>query len=49
MLADVVSTAAYLLGADRALGFVDDAELAALCVDDALAVTMNESMRGYLQ
>lgn len=49
MLADVVSTAAYLLGAGRALGFVDDAELAALCVDDALAVTMNESMRGYLQ
>jgi len=48
MLADVVSTAAYLLGTERALEFVDDAELAALCVDEALAVTMNESMRGYL-
>lgn len=49
MLADAVSTAAFLLGAKRAKEFVDDMALAALFIRDTLEITMTESMRGYMR
>ncbi len=49
MLADAVSTAAFLLGAERAQEFVDDVELAGLFISDTLEITMTESARGYMK
>lgn len=48
VLADAVSTAAFLLGSDKALEFVDEAELAGLCIDEQLSISMTQSMRRYL-
>ncbi len=48
ILADAVSTAAFVLGADRALEFVESLELPALCISDTLDVTMTHAMERYL-
>lgn len=48
VLADAVSTAAFLLGPDRAIDFVDDLDLAALCVKDDLTLSKTRSMGRYL-
>ncbi len=48
MLADAVSTAAFVLGKDRALDFVNELELDALCIDDSLEISMTDAMERYL-
>lgn len=48
VMADAVSTAAFVLGPSRALGLIEEVELAGLCVDDQLSLSMTESMRRYL-
>lgn len=49
MLADAVSTAAFVLGKDRALDFVNEVELDALCINDMLEITMTDAMERYLR
>ncbi|MCY0876181.1 MAG: FAD:protein FMN transferase [Firmicutes bacterium] len=48
VLADAVSTAAFVLGEHRALDFIEDAELAGLCINDQLQMQMNDAMRRYV-
>ena len=49
MLADAVSTAAFVLGAKRALDFVSGLDLQGLCIDETLDMTMTDSMERYLK
>lgn len=48
VLADAVSTAAFLLGEHRAMGFIEDAALAGLCIDEKLTLEMNDAMRRHV-
>jgi len=49
LLADAVSTAAFVLGATRATEFVSALDLHALCISDTLKITMTDSMERYLR
>ncbi len=49
VLADVVSTAAFLLGPDRALSFIEEMDLAGLVVREDMTVQMTKSMGGYIR
>lgn len=49
ILADAVSTAAFVQGAPQALEFVADLGLEALCIDDALNLKMTHSLGRYMK
>jgi thiamine biosynthesis lipoprotein ApbE len=46
-MADVTATAAYLLGPDRALAFIEEMGMAGLCVTDELQTLMTPTMGAY--
>ncbi len=47
LMADVTATAAYLLGPDRALAFIEEMGMAGLCVTDELQTLMTPTMGAY--
>ena len=49
ILADAVSTAAFVLGPKHALEFVSALDLEAICISDALDMTMTDLMERYLR
>ncbi len=49
VLADVVSTAAFVLGPKRALSFIEEMDLAGVVVHEDMTVQMTKSMGGYIR